>query len=525
MPRVAPIAPAVVRPSSSAPQRSGAADPFSAILDATTGSGKEETPRPREEPRDARPAAPRGAGADHPRHADRRDAAAADAPPSDDTEIARQDTAATGDAASDLPPPDDGKKDDAPQDAVAAAGVDPAVAPATLGVSVSAIVEAGAVVAAPPAPVTDGAGAAPESGLVAAAAATGPLPAAPPISSVPSMTGMAESSAAAPGSDGRAAQAQAKASAGIAAGSLIADAAQAAAGGAKTEAATEADAASLKTDPAATSKADAAARIATVAADTVAKPMLNLATQPSPQILPGGKDAASAGNVAGDLKAEFAANAAANAAAKVGASGETAKADRPRDSLEQVLAQRLSGATPVSHTNPAVADQTATFTPALHAAGAQVHVQNAAANVGQPVPPTAAAIAVAIAARSKDGANQFQIRLDPPELGRIDVKLDVDKSGQVHTHLTVDRPDTLDLLQRDARGLERALQQAGLKTGEGGLAFSLRQQTPDGFANGRTPAQAGVPAAAPGDDSLRVASSIEHHQWTARLRGGVDIRV
>ena len=86
-------------------------------------------------------------------------------------------------------------------------------------------------------------------------------------------------------------------------------------------------------------------------------------------------------------------------------------------------------------------------------------------------------VAVEIATKALAGKNRFEIRLDPPELGRIDVRLDVDKSGQVTTHLTVDRADTLDLLQRDSAGLERALQDAGLKTTDQSLQFSLRDQS------------------------------------------------
>ena len=88
-----------------------------------------------------------------------------------------------------------------------------------------------------------------------------------------------------------------------------------------------------------------------------------------------------------------------------------------------------------------------------------------------------AGVAVEIASKALAGKNRFDIRLDPPELGRIDVRLDVDKNGQVTSHLTVDRADTLDLLRRDSAGLERALQDAGLKTSDNGLQFSLRDQS------------------------------------------------
>ena len=90
-----------------------------------------------------------------------------------------------------------------------------------------------------------------------------------------------------------------------------------------------------------------------------------------------------------------------------------------------------------------------------------------AANVPtQPQAPAQAAavplsgLAVEITAQAHAGNKHFEIRLDPPELGRIDVKLDVDRDGNVSTRLVVDRSDTLDLLKRDASALERALQQS-----------------------------------------------------------------
>lgn len=86
------------------------------------------------------------------------------------------------------------------------------------------------------------------------------------------------------------------------------------------------------------------------------------------------------------------------------------------------------------------------------------------------------ALAVHIAQQANNGARRFDIRLDPPELGRIQVRLDVSRDGQVSTHLIVERVETLDLLQRDARQLERALQDAGLKTSEDNMKFTLKDQ-------------------------------------------------
>ncbi len=104
---------------------------------------------------------------------------------------------------------------------------------------------------------------------------------------------------------------------------------------------------------------------------------------------------------------------------------------------------------------------------------AQLNATLASANT--PVPLNS--LAVDIALRAASGNSRFEIRLDPAELGRIDVRLDVDKHGQVTSHLTVERPATLDMLRKDAPQLQQALENAGLKTGEGGLQFSLRDQS------------------------------------------------
>ena len=49
------------------------------------------------------------------------------------------------------------------------------------------------------------------------------------------------------------------------------------------------------------------------------------------------------------------------------------------------------------------------------------------------------------------------------------------QAGQVNARLTVERAETLDLLQRDQRALERALAQAGLDASKTNLEFSLKQ--------------------------------------------------
>jgi hypothetical protein len=91
------------------------------------------------------------------------------------------------------------------------------------------------------------------------------------------------------------------------------------------------------------------------------------------------------------------------------------------------------------------------------------------------------AVPMTIGLRSLQGSNHFEIRLDPGELGRIDVSLDIDKErGTVMAHLVVDRIETLALLQRDAGSLQQALSQAGLDAPEANISLSLRSDTQSG---------------------------------------------
>jgi flagellar hook-length control protein FliK len=100
-----------------------------------------------------------------------------------------------------------------------------------------------------------------------------------------------------------------------------------------------------------------------------------------------------------------------------------------------------------------------------------------------PTPPTPlSAVPMTIGLRALADSNRFEIRLDPAHLGRVAVSLDIDRErGAVKAHLVVERPETLALLQRDARSLEQALSQAGLSAGEAALSFSLG----DGSAGSR----------------------------------------
>jgi flagellar hook-length control protein FliK len=110
------------------------------------------------------------------------------------------------------------------------------------------------------------------------------------------------------------------------------------------------------------------------------------------------------------------------------------------------------------------------------------------------------------------------------------VRLDIDKDGGVKAHLSVDKVETLMLLQRDARTLERAFEQAGLKPSDSGVELSLRDQQPQGQGRQEQggdqrrdgPRWAGPDARSEGADSITL-QPLPQRIWRGAV--GVDVRI
>ena len=77
----------------------------------------------------------------------------------------------------------------------------------------------------------------------------------------------------------------------------------------------------------------------------------------------------------------------------------------------------------------------------------------------------------------RNGDDQISLQLHPADLGKITIKLDVGSDGKVQGSVTADNPQTLAMLQKDSRSLERALQDAGLRADPGSLQFNLGGQS------------------------------------------------
>ncbi|TRO92982.1 flagellar hook-length control protein FliK [Glycocaulis profundi] len=150
---------------------------------------------------------------------------------------------------------------------------------------------------------------------------------------------------------------------------------------------------------------------------------------------------------------------------------------------------------------------------------------------GQPhwprlVPGHAAAIAGLMARRFSDGARVFDIRLDPAELGRVDVRMTMGKDGKAQVLMTAERAEALAELQRTHRELARELEEAGVELAEDGLSFELAsgddgdRTGPDADAPGWIP----LTVAGAATDEAGPASAPRLYGFALHARTGVDVR-
>lgn len=129
------------------------------------------------------------------------------------------------------------------------------------------------------------------------------------------------------------------------------------------------------------------------------------------------------------------------------------------------------------------------------------------------------------------GGGEFRIQLEPEKLGKLDIRLSLQSDGRASLVIVSDTPDTLAMLQRDARGLERILQQAGLDVDSGSMEFSLQQeggQNPNEFAaqDQNTPMQSmaflnEVPEDTTSSSEARPPSGY----YQLNLQGGLNIEI
>lgn len=89
-------------------------------------------------------------------------------------------------------------------------------------------------------------------------------------------------------------------------------------------------------------------------------------------------------------------------------------------------------------------------------------------------------------AQREGDASVIQVELRPIELGSIKISLEIAADNSTQVVVSADRQDTLDMLQRDAKGLAKALSDAGLQADAGSLQFNM---SGDGRSGGEAQAQ------------------------------------
>ncbi len=182
--------------------------------------------------------------------------------------------------------------------------------------------------------------------------------------------------------------------------------------------------------------------------------------------------------------AERAAPEAARAAPVQGAVGQAA-GPNPSPAKSETSAQPAGAQTPGDANMPASA---APLPVPVHEG---VRALAAPAAVRQAAPASAPAVAVQVARPvallvQQGGAagHSVIVRLDPPELGRVEVRLAA-SGGGTNVQVNVERPATLDLLRHDAAALHRALDQAGVAPEGRSVSVQLGTQWASGGSENR----------------------------------------
>lgn len=120
-----------------------------------------------------------------------------------------------------------------------------------------------------------------------------------------------------------------------------------------------------------------------------------------------------------------------------------------------------------------------------------------------------------ILARRLEKTSVFDLRLDPPELGRVEGRLSVNDDGKAVLSLAFDNQSAFDLFSRDEQALRQALLQAGLQFGDGDFVFAFKERSQTEFVPAEFAAVSDIDASAAYDPVFAAS-------WSA---GALDIRI
>jgi hypothetical protein len=96
--------------------------------------------------------------------------------------------------------------------------------------------------------------------------------------------------------------------------------------------------------------------------------------------------------------------------------------------------------------------------------------------------------ALLILAKTADGGHQMTVRLQPADLGMVQVRIARAVSGATQIEITADHPTTLLALQRDQPQLHRTLDDAGIPAAGRTVTFHVAQMAQAAGSGGSGPA-------------------------------------
>lgn len=100
----------------------------------------------------------------------------------------------------------------------------------------------------------------------------------------------------------------------------------------------------------------------------------------------------------------------------------------------------------------------------------------------QSAPPAVVQVYTRFVERFDGRAQRFEMRLDPAELGQVDIRIEIGADKKVHAVLAAHDSAALTDLMRGQRALERALMDAGIDLKDGGVKFELANDSNRGLA-------------------------------------------
>jgi flagellar hook-length control protein FliK len=161
----------------------------------------------------------------------------------------------------------------------------------------------------------------------------------------------------------------------------------------------------------------------------------------------------------------------ADFARAVAAKGESAGSESNPDGQPQpepvLAAAKTDAAAPAMPQPTQSANSVDTARTAAPAAPAEPVIEARAGQLGQ-------SLGVEIARKVELGEETLRIRLNPIELGRIEVTLNFDDKGSLQATVRTESAQAMDLLRQDASDLARTLDQAGVRTDAQSFRFENR---------------------------------------------------